>query len=57
MKMITTAECLQCEFGSMSKDSKQKVYCSVKDKTYIYGQRIPCENKKKKIGEDNEYNE
>lgn len=54
MKMITTAECLQCEFGSMSKDSKQKVYCSVKDKTYIYGQRIPCENKKKKIGENNE---
>lgn len=54
MKMISTSECIECENGSISNNNSQKVHCSLKNKEYFYGQKIPCENKKKKIGENNE---
>lgn len=48
--MITTSECIDCEHGSVCEDNKQKVHCSYKNKDYFFGQRIPCEDKTKKIG-------
>lgn len=52
MEMIITSQCESCEFGFIDEINKAriKVYCSVKDKTYCYGQCIPCSyyiNKKK----------
>ena len=48
MKMIITTECLECEYGSMC-DDKQKVHCAYRNKNYFFGQRIPCEDKKKRL--------
>ena len=50
MKMIITSECLDCEHGFVCEDNNQKVHCSLKNKDYFFGQRIPCEDKKRKIG-------
>ena len=55
MKMITTSECIECQYGSMCENSNYKIHCSLKNKDYIFGQRIPCEDKKKRL--ENEYNE
>ena len=52
--MINTSECEECRFGVIKEESKAvvKVYCSIKDKEYYYGQCISCENKKKtEVGE------
>ena len=54
MKMIVTSECLDCEYGSICKYNNQKIYCSNRNKEYFFGQRIPCEDKKKRTGENNE---
>lgn len=45
--MITTDECENCKFGTVIETSKSdiKVFCAIKDKTYYYGQCIPCNNK------------
>ena len=42
---ITTNECEKCKYGTVDYTDKAKlpVYCSYKDKTYVYGQRIPCD--------------
>lgn len=47
MKMINSNECEGCKHGTVDDTNKSrvKVYCSLKDKTYYYGQCIPCENK------------
>lgn len=47
MEMITTDTCENCRYGTVLEENKAliKVYCSIKDKTYFYGQCIPCENK------------
>ena len=54
MNMIFTSECLDCEYGSICKNNNQKIHCSNRNKEYFFGQRIPCEDKKKRIGENNE---
>ena len=43
--MIITSECEQCIHSTINdKDkSRVKIYCGVKDKTYYWGQCIPCE--------------
>ena len=43
--MIITSECEQCIHSTINdiNKSKVKIYCSVKDKTYYWGQCIPCE--------------
>ena len=48
--MIITSECEKCIHSIINEESKArvKVYCSVKDKTYYYGQCIPCEYKEKR---------
>ena len=48
--MIITSECEQCIHSTINEEDKArvKVYCNVKDKTYYFGQCIPCEYKKNK---------
>lgn len=45
--MIITSECEQCIHSVINEESKARVtvYCKVKDKTYYWGQCIPCEYK------------
>lgn len=45
--MILTSECEQCIHSTINEEDKArvKVYCSVKNKTYYWGQCIPCEYK------------
>ena len=45
--MILTSECEQCIHSTINEEDKArvKVYCSVKDKTYYWGQCIPSEYK------------
>lgn len=54
--MINTSECEFCKFGTVNDTNKAKVkvYCSYKNKTYYYGQCIPCDNKTKINMEDSE---
>lgn len=51
MSMIITSECEDCFYGSTFTDEKGRlrVLCSARDKTYWFGQCIPCEDKKKRI--------
>ena len=46
--MILTSECEECMNSVINDEDKAKVkvYCSVKDKTYYWGQCIPCYYKK-----------
>ena len=48
--MIITSECEQCIHSTIYEEDKArvKVYCNVKDKTYYWGQCIPCEYKEKR---------
>jgi len=50
MSIIITSECESCVYGNVDDSDKAKVmiYCKAKDKTYYYGQYIPCEIKKEK---------
>ena len=47
---ITTDECKECAYGEIIEESKKhiKVHCTYRNRTYFYGQRIPCEDKKRK---------
>lgn len=47
MDMIITSECEQCTHSTLdeSDKSKLKIYCQIKDKTYYWGQCIPCDYK------------
>lgn len=47
--MIITSECEECIHSAINEEDKSKIeiYCNVKDKTYIWGQCIPCEYKEK----------
>ncbi len=49
MKMINTRECNTCYYGEIEDSDKSKVVvkCKLKNKIYSYGQRIPCEDKRK----------
>lgn len=50
MAMINTSECEKCKYGTIddTNKAKLKVYCAARDKTYYYGQSIPCDDKEKK---------
>lgn len=43
--MIITSECEQCMNSVINDEDKAKVtiYCRAKDKTYYWGQCIPCD--------------
>lgn len=49
MTMIITSECEECNHGLIDDTDKARVtvYCKMKDKTYYWGQCIPCEYKEK----------
>lgn len=51
MNMILTDECVDCEYCTVQEKSKADIFivCSAKEKTYRYGQCIPCEQKRKKV--------
>ena len=47
MNMVIAGEkCEKCKFGTLDETNPAKimVYCSVKEKKYIYGACIPCED-------------
>ncbi len=48
--MIITSECEQCIHSTINEEDKArvKVYCRLKDKTYYWGQYIPCDYKENK---------
>lgn len=48
--MIITSECEQCIYSTINDEDKArvKIYCKVKDKTYYWGQCIPCDYKEEK---------
>lgn len=45
MKMINTSECEKCSFGTIDDTNKGRiiVHCNSKNKDYVYGACIPCE--------------
>lgn len=45
--MIITSECEQCIHSTINEENRARVtvYCKVKDKTYYWGQCIPCDYK------------
>lgn len=49
MTMINTSECEYCRYGTVDETDKSriKVYCSLREKTYWYGQCIQCDSKVK----------
>ncbi len=56
--MIITSECEKCIHSSIDETNKGriKLYCRIKDKTYYWGQCIPCDYKEiqKKIQKGDE---
>lgn len=48
--MIITSECEKCIHSIMDETNKAKIkiYCDIKDKTYYFGQCIPCKCKELK---------
>lgn len=48
MDMIITSECERCIHSEINESDKARVrvYCKVKNKTYYWGQCIPCSHKK-----------
>ena len=50
--MIITSQCETCTHGTIDETNKAriKVHCAAKDKTYCYGQCIPCDYYNKKKG-------
>ena len=44
--VILTSQCEYCRYGTVDDSDKArvKVYCSYKDKTYYFGQCVPCDN-------------
>ena len=52
--MIITSECKQCIHSTIDETNKArvKVYCKIKDKTYYWGQCIPCDFKEKRMIND-----
>lgn len=54
--MINTSACEFCSYGTIDETNKAKilVHCSLKDKTYIYGQNISCEPTERKKEENND---
>ena len=54
MNMVITSECEHCKYGTIDDSNKAKVmvYCELREKGYIYGQCIPCDDfNKRKVKE------
>lgn len=50
MSMIITSECEECIHSIINGTDKArvKIYCNIKDKTYYWGQCVPCDYKERK---------
>ncbi len=51
MKMITVGEeCKNCIHSIIDESDKSMIFveCNARNKTYLWGQRVPCEDKKVK---------
>lgn len=50
ISMINTSECEHCTHSEIDDSNKAKVvvHCRAKNKDYIYGQCVPCDEKKVK---------
>lgn len=48
--IICTSECVNCKYCTLDDSDRAniRVKCQIKQKEYIYGQKIPCDNYKKK---------
>lgn len=46
--IICGQECEDCIHYVDELEDRRKIYCSYKEKTYWYGQCIPCDNKVKR---------
>ena len=48
--MIITSECEKCSQSIINDEDKAKVtiYCRARDKTYYWGQCIPCDYKERR---------
>ena len=49
-EVIITSQCEKCIYGTLDETNKAriKVHCAARDKTYCYGQCIPCDDYKKR---------
>ena len=49
--MIITSECEHCIHSIINEQNKSKIeiYCKIKNKTYYWGQCVPCDYKSNKI--------
>lgn len=49
--MIITSECEKCIHATIDESDKSwvKIFCAAKDKTYYWGQCVPCDYKEKRI--------
>ncbi len=54
MTITTDNECIKCQYGIVEEQSKALVYvnCTKRDKKYMYGQCIYCDDFYKKGRED-----
>lgn len=54
--VIITSECERCIYGDLDETNKAKIiiHCDYKDKNYIYGACIPCDDFKRRKGTDGE---
>ena len=52
MQMVITSECEKCIHSIMDETDKAKIkiYCKIKNKSYYFGQCVPCEYKELKSG-------
>ena len=60
MNMILAGkDCANCKYGDIDESNKArvKVHCDLRDKTYYFGQCIPCDSKEKMIEEEGEDND
>lgn len=49
--IIAGKDCAECIYANIDESDKAKLttYCAYKNKNYIWGQCIPCDNKTKEI--------
>lgn len=52
--ILAGVDCENCIYGTIDETDKArvKVYCQYKDKSYYFGQCIPCDNKTKRGTKD-----
>lgn len=48
MMILAGKDCLKCQYLELNDPKNFKVKCTIKNKEYIWGQKISCEGRKKK---------